>query len=67
MTARSTRNKMRWQAEKVMKNVDMAQGHLQLLTALTMGQSEDIEGKVANLVTLFEMMYQTVKTFREGL
>uniref|UniRef100_A0A6H1ZNL0 Uncharacterized protein n=1 Tax=viral metagenome TaxID=1070528 RepID=A0A6H1ZNL0_9ZZZZ len=67
MTARSTRNKMRWQAEMVMKDIDKAQWHLQLLTALTMGMSEDIEGKVANLVTLFEMMKATVKTFREGL
>ena len=67
MTARSTRNKMKWQCEKIMSNLDKCQGHFKLLTDLSQGESLYIEKHIANLVALFEMARQTVKTFREGL
>jgi len=67
MTARSTRNKMKWQCEKIINDLNRCQGHFKLLTDLSGGESPYIEKHVANLVALFEMARQTVKTFREGL
>ena len=67
MTARSTRNKMKWQCEMMMKNLTRCQGHLKLLSDLSEGESEYINNTIASLVTLTEMLYQTVKTFRGGL
>ena len=67
MTARSTRNKMKWQTEKVMSHLDKCQGHLKLLSDLSQGQSEYIEKHIADLVTSIELMKAIVKSFREGL
>jgi len=67
MTARSTRNKMKWQTEKVMSHLDKCQGHFKLLSDLSEGQSRYVEKHLPLLVALFEDLRQTIKTFREGL
>jgi len=67
MTARSTRNKMKWQAEKVMNDLDRAVGHLKYLTEMSEGQSDYIINHVPRMVVSIEMMKQVIKAFREGL
>lgn len=67
MTARSTRNKMRLQAEKVMNDLDRCLGHLKYLTELSGGKSDYIEGYIGTLVMYLELMKKTMQRFREGL
>ncbi|MBA7601416.1 hypothetical protein ES703_08489 [subsurface metagenome] len=67
MTARSTRNKMRHQAEKVMNDLDRCAGHLKFLSELSGGESKYVENYIGTLVVFLETMKQTVKSFREGL
>jgi len=67
MTARSTRNKLRHQAEKVMNDLDRCQGHLRYLSELSDGKSKYIEKHMPNLVLYVEVMKDIMKSFREGL
>ena len=67
MTARSTRNKLRHQAEKVMKDLDRCQSHLKYLSELSGGESKYIEKHMPNLVLYVEVMKDIMKSFREGL
>jgi len=67
MTARSTRNKMKWQAEMIMRDLVKVQRHLKLIDDLAEGNSEYIEKHLPNITTLVEYMAKIVKTFREGL
>ena len=67
MTARSTRNKMRHQVEKVMNDLERAQAHLKFLSELTEGKSPYVEKNVAELSIMFGAMSGLVKLFREGL
>jgi hypothetical protein len=67
MTARSTRNKLKWQCVMIMKDLDKCQGHLKLLSDLGGNNSDYIAKHIDNFVTWIELMRQTIKTFREGL
>ena len=67
MTARTTRNKLRHQAEKVMNDLDRCVAHLKFLSDMSEGQSDYIENHVPRMVIAIEMMKQTIKSFREGL
>jgi len=67
MTARSIRNKLKWQCVMIMKDLDRCQNHLRLLSYLSEGKSDYIEKHMSNFVTAIEMMRQVIKTFREGL
>ena len=67
MTARSTRNKMRHQVEKVMNDLERAQGHFKMLSDLSGGESIYVDSHVPILVTMFNNLTELMKRFREGL
>lgn len=67
MTTRSTRNKLRHQAEKVMSDLDRCQGHLRYLSELSGGESKYIEKNMPGLVLYVNVMKDIMKSFREGL
>ena len=67
MTARSTRNKLRHQAEKVMNDLDRCQGHLKYLSELSDGESDYIEKNMPGMVFMVDGLKLIIKKFREGL
>jgi len=67
MTARSTRNKMRHQVEKVMNDLERAQGHFKMLSDLSAGESIYVDSHLPLLVALFDDLTGMMKKFREGL
>jgi len=67
MTARSTRNKLRHQAEKVMNDLDRCQGHLKYLSELSEGESDYIEKHMPGMVFMIDGLKLIIKRFREGL
>ncbi|NVM22326.1 MAG: hypothetical protein HWN68_11170 [Desulfobacterales bacterium] len=64
---RSTRNKMRFQMEKVINNIDRIFGHLQYLDELAGGASPFINEQLPLLTAAFEEMKKGCKKFRESL
>ncbi|GAJ18764.1 unnamed protein product [marine sediment metagenome] len=67
MTARTTRNKLRHQAEKVMNDLDRATAHLKYLDDLSGGESDYIQDSMPILVYHIGLMKDIIKRFREGL
>lgn len=67
MTARSTRNKMRHQVEKVINGIERAQGHFKMLSDLSGGEDIYVESHLVILVKLFDELKELIKRFREGL
>jgi len=67
MTVRSTRNKMKWQAEKIMKDLEKALRHCHDIELMAANESEYVNANLPEIVTLVDYMYKVVKTFREGL
>ncbi|GAH94350.1 unnamed protein product [marine sediment metagenome] len=67
MTTRSTRNKLRHQAEKVMNDLDRCQGHLRYLSELSGGESPYIEKHMPDIVLMVDVLKKIIKQFREGL
>ena len=67
MPARSMRNKLRWQTEKVDQHLVKCQTHLQFLDELAEGQSPYIAENMPIMVTLIEQMRSLVASFRQGL
>lgn len=65
--SRTTRNKLRWQAEKIDEYLNKCQEHLQFLDELASGQSDYINNNLPVLVALFEEMRKTIASFRQGL
>ena len=67
MTHRSTRNKLRWQVEKAVGNIDMAVEHMAKMDAIAEERSDYINQHVPGLVVLLEEVKKTLFRFREGL
>lgn len=67
MTARSTRNKLKFQGMKAIKAIEAALSHLQTMHEISEGQSPYIEQKLPLIVTGMEINKQILVKFREGL
>lgn len=67
MTARSTRNKLRFQAEKAVKRLDESLAHIKKLDEMAQGESDYINENVPKIVLLYAQFRQTLVAFREGM
>ena len=67
MAKRSTRNKLRYQAEQCIKKTKGIQQHLQYIDTLAQNRSEMINRSLPGLVEMSELLLDTLKTFREAL
>lgn len=67
MTARTTRNKLRFQAEKAIDDLDHSLGHIQILDQICDERSPYINDNLPKLVLLYEQFKRTLVVFREGL
>ena len=67
MTVRTTRNKLRFQAEKAIEDLDHSLGHIQTLDLIAERSSPYINDNIPKLVLLYEQFRQTLVAFREGL
>ena len=67
MASRSTRNKVRWQAKKILDNIDRIYGHLKYIDELAEHRSPYIDENIPKLVALFSGIEEIVKQFYEGL
>lgn len=67
MTARTTRNKLRFQAEKAIKRLDESLAHIQKLDEMAQGQSDYINENAPKLAILHEQYRKILVAFREGL
>lgn len=67
MTARTTRNKLRFQAEQAIEDLDRSLRHIHTLDQIGGQASPYINERVPQLVLLYEQFKQTLVAFREGL
>lgn len=67
MGGRSTRNKLRWQAEKVLSHVDKAFEHFHFLDELAQQQSPYINETLPLLLFALQEYRKAVERFRESL
>ena len=67
MAARNTRNKLKFQAERIIERLNDCQVHLKNMDGLADEQSDYLNAQLPVLTTIFEGMVQTVKLFRAGL
>jgi len=67
MAERSTRNKIRWQAQKAIEKAEKVIEHLRYLDELAQGQSEYINHSLPPVVYLADGFVNILKRFREGL
>ena len=67
MTQRSTRNKIRYQAEQAIKKTESIQQHLKNLDDLAAGRSEVVKRSMPGIVGMSEMLLTTLRSFRESL
>jgi len=67
MAERSTRNKIRWQAQKAIEKAEKIMQHLQYIDELAEKRSGYINNSLPQIVYLTQMYIDTLKSFREGL
>lgn len=67
MTARSTRDKIRWQANKIAQNVERCIEHLRFMEGLAAGQHPVVEEGLPKLVVLFADLLSLIEDFRDRL
>lgn len=67
MAPRSTRNKLRFQAEQCIKKTTATQQHLKNIDDMAQGRSEVVDKALPGLVQMSELMLTTLKAFREAL
>jgi len=67
MAERSTRNKIRWQAQKAIEKAEKVIEHLHYLDELAGGGSEYINHSLPSVVYLAQSFVDILKRFREGL
>lgn len=67
MTARSTRNRLRWQIGRAINDVNRCQSHLKQIDEMGEGQSAHINKFLPNIVEVSEMLVKVLEAFREGL
>jgi len=67
MTARTMRNKLRFQAEKAIEKLDDSMDHIQTLDEMCDSRSPYINESIPKLVVLYAQFRQTLVAFRTGL
>lgn len=67
MTARSTRNKLRWQVERAVGCIDRSVEHLARLDAIAEEQSDYINKQMPALIVMMDGVKDVLNRFREGL
>ena len=67
MVQRSTRNKLKWQGDKAINQVERLQQHLKNISDLAGGGSELINKSLPGLVEMSELMLTTLVAFRRAL
>jgi len=67
MAPRNTRNKLKFQTERIIERLNDCQVHLKYMDELADEQSDYLNSQLPMLATIFEGMVQTVKLFRQGL
>lgn len=67
MTARSTRNKLRHQVERIDNDLDRALSHCKLLDEMAEGQSDLINEFLPDIVKLLSFMKDIIIKFRTEL
>ena len=67
MASRSTRNKLRYKAKKLIDCVDTIESYLQEIDNLAQGQSEYINRMMPDLLVLCEGARSIFRQFRDGL
>lgn len=67
MAKRTTRSKMKWQAEAVHDDLHKAQVHMVQLAALADNRSDYVNDNLPDLVAGLEIMIRTWEQFREGI
>lgn len=67
MAHRTTRNKLRYQGQRILDDIDSIFMHLRMIDALAENQSDYINNKLPNLVEITEGYKKMMIQFREGL
>ena len=67
MAKRSTRNKLKWQGDKAINQVERLQQHLKNIDDLAAGASEMVNKSLPGLVEMSELMLTTLRAFRAAL
>jgi len=67
MAGRTTRNKVRFQAEACFIDLKKAQVHLVQIAALADDRSDYIDKHLPGLVTTLELLIEMTEQFREGM
>lgn len=67
MAKRSTRNKIRFQAKKVIDKLEGCMEHLKRLDDLAEGESEIIDKNLPTIVMAFEILHDNFVRFRKEL
>ena len=67
MAARSTRNKVKWQADKALRNAEHILEHLKFIDDMAKDRSNFIKGSLPVLVGATEMLRNALAKFRQGL
>jgi len=67
MAERSTRNKIRWQAQKAIEKAEKIMQHLQYIDELAEKRSGYINNSLPPVVYLTQTYIDVLKKFREGL
>lgn len=67
MTHRSTRNKLRFQVQRVQVCLDRIEEHWKLLDEIAEGKSEYVNDMLPLLVAAIEEYREACKSFRSGL
>jgi len=67
MAQRSTRNKLKWQGDKAIMQVEKLQQHLKNIHDLAGGGSDMVNKSLPGLVEMSELMLTTLAAFRAAL
>lgn len=67
MARRSTRNKIKWQADKIQNQLDRVLVHLKAIDEFSEGKSDVINEWVPQLVKLFVGLKDTIARFQSEL
>lgn len=67
MAARSTRNKIRYNAKRILECFDDMESYLQTIDELADGRSDYITNNIPGLVEILEHVKPVFVQFREGL
>lgn len=67
MASRSTRNKIRYQAEKAINHVDIATENLAKMDAMANERSPFINDNLPPIIAMLELLKKTIEQLRERM